>query len=94
MSAGKPKSVNVGLNKFVVMSQMINRGKELIRISPKSASKLEYSTNDGRSWNTRCSGSAYGDFQDLTDNGREILTQTFKRLCCTTNEGRSWNRRG
>ena len=76
------------------MSQMINRGKELIRISPKSASKLEYSTNDGRSWNTRCSGPSYGDFQDLTDNGREILAQTSKGLYYSTNEGRSWNRRG
>lgn len=32
------------------MSQMINRGKELIRISPKTATKLEYSTNGGRTW--------------------------------------------
>lgn len=31
------------------MSQMLNRGKELIRISPKDSKKLEYSTNDGRS---------------------------------------------
>lgn len=48
---------------------MINRGKEIIRISPKQQNKLEYSTNDGRTWNTRYSGSSYGDFQDLTDNG-------------------------
>lgn len=32
------------------MSTMINKGKELIRISPKDAKKNEYSTNDGRSW--------------------------------------------
>lgn len=75
------------------MSQMINRGKELIRISPKSASKLEYSTNDGRTWTVRCSNSSYGDFHDLTDNGREILAQTSKGLYYSTNEGRTWIKR-
>lgn len=60
------------------MSQMINRGKELIRISPKTATKLEYSTNGGRTWFQRFCGSSCGDFHDLTDNGREILAQTSK----------------
>lgn len=77
------------------MSQMINRGKELIRISPKDARKLEYSTNDGRTWNTRGTSSpSMGNFQDLTDNGREILATCEKGLFYSTNEGRTWNRRG
>ena len=75
------------------MSQMINRGKELIRISAKSTSKLEYSTNDGRTWIVRCSNPSYGDFHDLTDNGREILAQTSKGLYYSTNEGRTWIKR-
>lgn len=75
------------------MSQMINRGKELIRISPKSATKIEYSTNDGRTWILRYSSSSYGDFKDLTDNGREILAQTSKGLYYSTNEGRTWIKR-
>ncbi len=75
------------------MGQMINRGKEIIRISPKQQNKLEYSTNDGRTWNTRYSGSSYGDFQDLTDNGKEILGQTTKGLYNSTNDGRTWNKR-
>lgn len=63
------------------MSQMINRGKELIRISSKDDKKLEYSTNDGRSWLTRYSGSSIqGAFQELTDNGKEILATTEKGL--------------
>lgn len=74
------------------MSQMINRGKELIRISPKDAKKLEYSTNDGRTWNPR-STSFMGNFQDLTDNGKEILATCEKGLFYSTNEGRTWNRR-
>lgn len=76
------------------MSQMLNRGKELIRISPKDSKKLEYSTNDGRSWIIRYSGSSsQGAFQDLTDNGKEILATTEKGLFYSTNDGRSWIRR-
>ncbi|TYT78416.1 beta propeller repeat protein [Treponema phagedenis] len=76
------------------MSQMLNRGKELIRISPKDSKKLEYSTNDGRSWMTRySSSSSQGAFQDLTDNGKEILATTEKGLFYSTNDGRSWMKR-
>ena len=73
------------------MSTMINRGKELIRISPSNTTKLEYSTNSGRSWSLRYSGgSATGAFSDLTDNGKEILGTTSKGLFYSTNDGRSW----
>jgi hypothetical protein len=75
------------------MGQMINRGKEMIRISPKQANKIEYSTNDGRSWMTRYSGSSCGDFSDLVDNGKEILGTTSKGLYYSTNDGRSWMKR-
>ncbi|MCU0470826.1 MAG: hypothetical protein MUF58_19745 [Arcicella sp.] len=75
------------------MSQMIKTGKELIRISPKQQNKIEYSTNDGRSWMTRYSGSSTGDFQDLTENGKEILATTSKGLYYSTNGGRSWMKR-
>ena len=32
------------------MSQMLNLGKELVRISPKDNRKIEYSNNGGASW--------------------------------------------
>lgn len=72
---------------------MIKRDDELIRISSKQANKIEYSTNEGRSWMTRCSGSSAGDFHDLTDNGKEILANTSKGLFYSTNDGRTWNKR-
>jgi hypothetical protein len=75
------------------MGQMINRGKEMIRISPKQANKIEYSTNDGRSWITRYSGTSCGNFSDLVDNGKEILGTTSKGLYYSTNDGRSWIKR-
>ena len=76
------------------MPQMINRGKELIRISPKKATVLEYSPDGGRTWYQRYSNSAYGDFRELTDNGNEILMQTSKGLYYTKDEGRNWYKRG
>ncbi|HOI27580.1 MAG TPA: hypothetical protein PKZ15_09065 [Paludibacteraceae bacterium] len=63
----------------------------MIRINPKDSKKLEYSTNDGRSWINRYPGSSStGNFEDLTDNGKELLAMTDKGLFYSTNDGRSW----
>lgn len=64
------------------MSQMITKDNELIRINPSNTNKIEYSTTSGRSWHVRYSGSSYGNFQDLADNGKEILatSKNFKRF--------------
>ena len=76
------------------MSIMINYEKELIRISPTDFKKIEVSTNDGRTWNSRYGGSSLqGNFQDLTDNGKEILATTEKGLFVSKNTGRTWNMR-
>jgi len=71
------------------MPQLVSYGRELIRIG--SGNKIEYSTNDGRSWNSRYSGSSYGTFKDLLPYGRELLAVTNRGICFSTNEGRSWN---
>jgi hypothetical protein len=75
------------------MGSMINWGDELIRISPKDSGNIEYSSNDGRSWHTRYSGSGAGDFEDLTDSGDEILATTSKGLFYSENSGRTWHKR-
>lgn len=54
------------------MSQMILEGKEIIRINPSKKTKLEYLTNDGRSFILSYNSNACDDFNDLTDNGKEI----------------------
>jgi hypothetical protein len=74
------------------MGLMLNRGKELIRINPQDSTKIEYSTNGGRSWTRRYSGSS-GNFQDLTENGNEILGTTTNGLYYSTNNGSSWYRK-
>jgi len=75
------------------MSQVISRGKELIRINPSNNNKIEYSTNDGRTWMNRYSSSSCGDFSDLSDNGKEILATTSKGFYYSPNEGRTWYKR-
>ena len=73
------------------MPTMINRGKELIRISPSNTMKLEYSVTNGRTWTTRYSGNSMtGEFFDLMDNGQEILGTTERGLYYSRTEGRTW----
>ena len=75
------------------MPSMLIFEKEMIRINPKNAARLEVSTNQGRSWTTRYSGTSCGDFNDLADNGKEILANTSKGLFVSRNQGRSWSKR-
>lgn len=73
------------------MPIMINRGKEILRISPKDSKKIEYSTNQGRTWMIRYNGSSnVGAFIDLMDSGREIFGTTDKGLFYSINDGRTW----
>lgn len=76
------------------MSKILNLGKELLRINPNNPQRIEYSTNDGRSWTNRYQSSFCGNFEDLTDNVKEIIATTDKGLYYSTNDGRSWSRRG
>ena len=76
------------------MSRMINYGGELIRISPKDNKKLDFSRNNGLSWNHRfTSNDSVGKFLDLMDNGDEMLATTDKGLFYSRNKGVSWNAR-
>jgi hypothetical protein len=75
------------------MAEMIKVGKELIRIDPKNDKKLQYSTNDGRTWSTHYSSTSCGEFSDLVDNDKEILAHTSKGLYYSKNSGRTWSKR-
>ena len=72
------------------MAQEINLGSELLRICPTDDNKIEYSTNNGRSWHTRYKGSSAGDFYDLAVFGDEIFAVTSKGIYTSKSEGRSW----
>lgn len=64
--------------------------RELVRIAPADAGKLEFSTNGGRSWLLRCQKASVGSFVDLLVVGRELLAVTDKGIAYSTNGGRSW----
>ena len=72
------------------MAQEINLGSELLRICPTDDNKIEYSTNNGRSWLSRYKGSFAGDFYDLTIFGDEIFAVTSKGVYTSKTDGRSW----
>ena len=73
------------------MANLINLGSELLRICPTNGNKIEGSTNDGRSWSIRYSGSSNGAFYDLTSYGNEVIAITSKGVYGSTNGGRSWS---
>ena len=68
------------------------KGK-MIRINPKDAKRLEYSNNQGRSWQTLFTGGSSGEFKGLMDGGSELLAQTSKGLFYSKNDGKSWQKR-
>ena len=86
--AGQGKR-NVQPKNYIVMPQIVNLGRELVRINVQKNS-VECSQNGGRSWVTRCSNASYGTFRDLLVYGNELLACTSKGVYVSTNEGRSF----
>lgn len=74
------------------MAQIIQSGKEIIRINPQKNS-IEYSTDGGRNWHQRYIGSHPGTFVDLVLFGSEVLACTSKGLYYSTDAGRNWHSR-
>ena len=83
---------NVQPKKYNVMPQIVNLGRELVRINVQKNS-VECSQNGGRSWVTRCSNASYGTFRDLLECDGELLACTSKGLYVSTNGGRSFAQR-
>ena len=83
---------NVQPKKYNVMPQIVNLGRELVRINVQKNS-VECSQNGGRSWVTRCSNASYGTFRDLLEYDGELLACTSKGLYVSTNGGRSFAQR-
>ncbi|MDY4462815.1 MAG: hypothetical protein SPE31_00545 [Prevotella sp.] len=83
---------NVQPKNYNVMPQIVNLGRELVRINVQKNS-VECSQNGGRSWVTRCSNASYGTFRDLLEYDGELLACTSKGLYVSTNGGRSFAQR-
>ena len=74
------------------MAQMIQRGKEWIRINTQK-NIIECSKDGGRSWHNRFTSDFAGCFVDLFDNGSEILGYTSKGIFASKDDGHSWQSR-
>lgn len=74
------------------MPTLISYGNELIRINSEK-NRIEYSTNRGSSWSSRCTSTSYGTFLCLLPYGNEILACTSKGVYYSTNRGSSWSSR-
>lgn len=74
------------------MPTLINYGSELIRINTQN-NRIEVSTNQGRTWNTRCMNQNHGTFHDLLAFDGDLFAITSKGVFMSQNKGLSWNSR-
>lgn len=74
------------------MAQMIQRGKEIIRINTQK-NVIEYSTDGGRSWRSRYMGNTPGVFVDILNYGTDILACTSRGIYCSEDGGKNWRYR-
>lgn len=75
------------------MAQIIQKGKELIRINPEKRNEIQYSTNNGSTWHIKYSSlSKVGNFIDLIDCGDEIMAiaNNGESIYYSDNNGSSW----
>lgn len=71
-------------------STIVGLGNELIRINP-SNNRIEASSNQGRTWTPRYSGSYFGTFTSLLALNGNLLATTTKGVAASNNAGRSWS---
>ena len=70
--------------------QMVQTSNEIVRINPQKANQIDYSTNGGRTWITRYSGTSCGDFIDMVIYNDELIAITSKGVYYSTSSGRTW----
>ena len=71
-------------------TRMLQVANEIVRINPQKANQIDYSTNGGRTWMSRYSGSSCGEFIDLVHYNNELIAITTKGIYYSTNSGRTW----
>ena len=71
-------------------TQMVQTSNEIVRINPQKANQIDYSTNGGRTWITRYSGTSCGDFIDRVIYNDELIAITSKGVYYSTSSGRTW----
>ncbi|MDR3048341.1 MAG: hypothetical protein LBV16_00625 [Elusimicrobiota bacterium] len=70
---------------------MVKFGKELLRIDPTNKQNLQYSTDDGKSWNTRFYSSSYGNFRALLSYKYYVFLVAGGGVYRSSDHGISWD---
>ena len=71
-------------------TRMVQTSNEIVRINPQKANQIDYSTNGGRTWITRYSGTSSGEFIDMVIYNDELIAITSKGVYYSTRSGRTW----
>lgn len=71
-------------------TRMVQVANEIVRINPQKANQIDYSTNGGRKWITRYSGTSSGEFIDMVIYNGELIAITSKGVYYSTSSGRTW----
>lgn len=71
-------------------TRMVQTSNEIVRINPQKANQIDYSTNGGRTWITRYSGTSSGEFIDIVIYNGELIAITSKGVYYSTSSGRTW----
>ena len=71
-------------------TRMVQVANEIVRINPQKANQIDYSTNGGRTWMSRYSGTSSGEFIDIVIYNGELIAITSKGVYYSTSSGRTW----
>ena len=71
-------------------TRMVQTSNEIVRINPQKANQIDYSTNGGRTWISRYTGTSCGDFIDMVIYNDELIAITSKGVYYSTSSGRTW----
>jgi hypothetical protein len=88
--SGIRKALFNRVGKKNIYKVMINYKGKMYRIDHGS-NKIQYSSNNGSSWSTKCSSSSYGDFKHLEEFDGKLYAATSKGVYYSSNDGSSWS---
>ena len=71
-------------------TRMVQVANEIVRINPQKANQIDYSTNGGRTWICRYTGTSCGEFIDMVIYNGELIAITSKGVYYSTSSGRTW----
>lgn len=71
-------------------TRMVQTSNEIVRINPQKANQIDYSTNGGRTWISRYTGTSCGEFIDMVIYNDELIAITSKGVYYSTSSGRTW----